>query len=208
MELSIDCKTRPENSKAKALRREGLIPAALYGHKGADSVSLTIDAKDADTIVRKAAINNTLINVNVPDQSWSGKAVLREVHKHPARGFLYHLSFFSVAAQDSMEVTAPLHFVGEAFGVRQENGTLETTLTEIQVKCAPSDIPEFIEVDVSDLKVGDVLHVSDLKLPNGVEPQLELKRTIAAVHPPRKAAESTDASAESAAEPEIIETAE
>ncbi|MEL6221283.1 MAG: 50S ribosomal protein L25/general stress protein Ctc [Cyanobacteria bacterium J06626_14] len=200
MELSIECQTRAKDAKPKALRREGLIPVALYGHKGAESVALTVNAKDAETIVRRASINNTLIQVNVPDQSWSGKAILREVHTHPARGSLYHLSFFSVAAQDSMEVTVPLNFVGDAFGVKQEQGTLETTLTEIQVKCAPSDIPESIEIDVSDMKVGDVLHIGDLKLPNGAEPTLDPKRTIAAIHAPR-----TTQSAES--EPEVVEAA-
>ncbi|MEB3210050.1 MAG: 50S ribosomal protein L25/general stress protein Ctc [Leptolyngbyaceae bacterium] len=208
MKLSIECKTRSENLKARALRREGLIPAVLYGHKGAESVALTIDEKEADTLVRKAAINNTLIDVKIPDQSWSGKAVLREVHTHPAKGFLYHLSFFSVAAQDSMEVTVPLHFVGEAVGVKEEQGTLETTVTEIQMRCAPEDIPEFIEVDVSEMKVGDVLHVSDMKLPEGAEPLLELKRTIAAVHAPRVAPQEEGEAAAVSEEPEVIETAE
>jgi large subunit ribosomal protein L25 len=205
MELSIECKTRPEASKANALRRSGQIPATLYGHKGAESVSLTVDAKDADTMIRKAAVNNTLIRVNVPDQNWSGKAVLREVQTHPAKGYLYHLSFFSIAAQDSLEVTVPLNFVGESFGVKQEQGILETTLTEIPMKCAPGDIPESLDVDISDLKVGDVIHVSDLKLPADAEPLLELKRTIAAVHPPRKP--QTEESSEEA-ETEIIEVVE
>lgn len=205
MELSIECKTRSEASKANALRRSGLIPATLYGHKGAESVSLTVDARDADALIRKAAVNNTLIRVSIPDQPWTGKAVLREVQSHPAKGYLYHLSFFSVAAQDSLEVTVPLNFVGESVGVKQEQGILETTLTEIPMKCAPGDIPESLDVDISDLKVGDVLHVSDLKLPADAEPLLEMKRTIAAVHPPRKP-QAQEAAAEG--EPEVVEVVE
>lgn len=185
MELSIECKTRSPQSKARALRREGLIPAVLYGHKGAESVSLTVDSKDAETLLRKASVNNTLVQVNVPDQSWKGKAIIREVHTHPAKGYLYHLSFFSIAAQDSLEVTVPLHFVGDAVGVTEEKGILDTPFTELQVQCDPESIPEFIEVDVSALKVGDNIHMRDLTLPKGVQSTLDPERTIVSVQAPR-----------------------
>ena len=79
MSLTVECKTRTEGSKPRALRREGLIPAALYGHKGAESISLTIDAKEAQTLLRKAAINNTLVELNIPDLPWNGQAIIREV---------------------------------------------------------------------------------------------------------------------------------
>ncbi len=206
MELSIECKPRPEASKANALRRSGLIPATLYGHKGAESVPLTVNAKDAEMLVRRAALNNTLVQVSIADQSWKGKAVLREVQAHPAKGHLYHLSFFSIGAQDFLEATVPLNFVGEAFGVKKEQGVLETPLTEIQMKCAPGDIPESLDVDISALKVGDVLHVTDIKLPAGAEPLLEPKRTIAAIHPPRKP--QTEESTGKVAETEVITTLE
>ncbi len=186
MELSIECKTRPASSKPNALRREGLIPASLYGHKGAESMLLTVKAKDAELLLRKASINNTLINVSVPDQPWTGKTVLREVHTHPAKGYLYHISFFSVASQEFLEVTVPLHVVGESVGVKLEQGILETPVTEFPVKCAPGNIPEFVEIDISELKVGEVLHVRDLILPNGAEPLLEPDRIIVAIYPPRK----------------------
>lgn len=97
MELSIECKTRPESSKPKALRREGRIPASLYGHKGAESLALTVDQKDMEMLLRKVSINKTQIQINIADQSWSGKAVLKEVQAHPAKGDLYHISFCSVA---------------------------------------------------------------------------------------------------------------
>lgn len=207
MELSIECKTRSPKSKANALRREGLIPAVLYGHKGAESVSLTVDAKDAETLVRKASVNNTLIQVDIPDQSWKGKAIIREVHTHPAKGYLYHLSFFSVANQDTLTVTVPLHFVGDAVGVTDEKGILETPLNELEVQCEPTSIPEFIEVDVSGLKVGDNVHVSDLTLPAGVTTALEGKRTVASIQPPRKPQEATEAADEAAAAEDLVAAA-
>ncbi|MBD1867031.1 50S ribosomal protein L25/general stress protein Ctc [Oculatella sp. FACHB-28] len=181
MELTIECQKRAPGSKAGALRREGRMPAVLYGHQGAESVSLTLDAKDAETLVRKASLNNTLIQVKIPDLPWSGKALLREVQTHPWRRSIYHISFFSIAAQSSVEVTVPINFVGEAVGVRMGGGALDTVLTELQVQCDPEAIPETIEVDVTDFQVGDSIHVNELKLPKGVEAVGEPDRVVVSV---------------------------
>ncbi len=96
MTTTIECKTRPDGIKPNALRREGLIPANLYGHQGAESVSLTVAEKDALLLLRKVSINDTVIDVNIPDLSWQGKAVIREAQIHPWKKELYHLSFFHV----------------------------------------------------------------------------------------------------------------
>ena len=100
MSVSIECKKRPEGSKPKALRREGLIPASLYGHNGAESISLIVNLKDAQILLKKASVNETLVDVNIPDMSWNGKALIREVQAHPWKRNLYHLSFFYVANEN------------------------------------------------------------------------------------------------------------
>jgi large subunit ribosomal protein L25 len=162
------------------LRRSGLIPAVLYGHKGAESVALTLNAKDAETLLKKATINNTLVQVKIPDISWSGKALLREVQTHPWKNALYHVSFFSVAAQESLNVMVQLHFVGEPAGIKQ-GGVLEVVISELQVQCAPENIPESIEIDVSNMQIGDVIRVEELVLPPGVTPLSEPERTVVTV---------------------------
>ena len=167
MELAVECQKRAEGSKPNALRRSGLIPAVLYGHKGSESISLTVKAKTVETLLKKHVVNNALIDLSIPELSWSGKTLLREVQVHPWKGFPYHLSFFSVATQDSLEVEVSLHFVGESVGVKLEAGMLETVLTQIAVKCKPDSIPDAIEVDISNLKVGDALHIHELVLPAG-----------------------------------------
>ncbi len=167
MEIAVECQKRAEGSKPNALRRSGMIPAVLYGHKGSESISLTIKAKTVEQLLKKRVVNNALIDLSIPDISWSGKTLLREVQVHPWKGFPYHLSFFSVATQDSLEVEVSLHFVGEAIGVKLEAGMLETVLTQIAVKCKPDSIPDAIEVDISNLKVGDALHIHELVLPAG-----------------------------------------
>ncbi|MDB9313778.1 50S ribosomal protein L25 [Spirulina sp. CS-785/01] len=92
----IECQKRPEGSKARALRREGLIPANLYGHKGDESLLLTIPKKEAEALVRYSTVNKTVVDVKIPDLSWEGNALIREIQAHPWKGDLYHLSFFAV----------------------------------------------------------------------------------------------------------------
>lgn len=181
MELTVECQKRPTGSKPNALRREGLTPAVLYGHNGAESVELTLNTRNAETLVKKAVLNNTMIQLSVPEISWSGKALLREVQAHPWKRSLYHLSFFSVGSQSSIEVTVPLHFVGESIGVKQNGGTLDVVLNEVSVVCAPSAVPETIEIDVSAMDVGAALHVNELTLPTGVTVVGEGDRVVVSI---------------------------
>jgi large subunit ribosomal protein L25 len=199
MDVTVECQKRPEGSKPRALRRSGLVPAVLYGHKGAESVALTLKAKDAETLLKNATVNNTLVEVKIPDISWSGKALLREVQSHPWKNALYHVSFFSVAAQESLDVAVRLNFVGEAVGVKQDAGVLDPQLTELQVQCAPDNIPESIDVDVSNMQVGDTLRVEELVLPPGVTPLIEPGEAVVTVAAQRAAEEDEVAESETEA---------
>lgn len=191
MEITIEGKKRPEGSKPNALRRQGLIPAVLYGHQGAESINITLDAKTVETLLKKNVVNHALIQLNVPELSWSGKTLLREVQKHPWKGFPYHLSFFSVAQQDSLTVTIPLNFVGEPVGVKMEGGLLDVVLSELQVDCEPGNIPDRIEVDVTDLHQGQALHIRELNLPAGVKATGDAEQVVVSIiYPERDEEES------------------
>jgi large subunit ribosomal protein L25 len=96
--FTVECQKRAENSKPNALRRGGLIPAVLYGHSGTESISLTLNAKAAEFLVRDVVVGRSEIEVNIPELSWTGKAHLQEVQAHPAKGHIYHLSFFAITA--------------------------------------------------------------------------------------------------------------
>jgi len=185
MELSIECQKRDASVNPRALRREGQIPAVLYGHDGDASVSLAVDQRSAERLVRSASVNNTLINVSVPEMSWNGQALLREVQTHPWKEKLYHLSFFSIASQSSVDVVVAVNYVGTAKGVKDEGGTLDIMVSELAIRCAPGAIPESVDIDVSDLAVGENLHISDLKLPAGVEAIAETDKTLVNVAAPR-----------------------
>lgn len=94
MALTIESQKRPEGSKPRALRRSGLIPANLYGHSGAESIHLVVDAKSVERLMKSATVNKTEIDLNIPELEWSGKTVIRELQIHPAKGTPYHVSFF------------------------------------------------------------------------------------------------------------------
>ncbi len=185
MAITVECQKRPEGSKPRALRRSGEIPANLYGHKGTESISLTINAKTVERLLKKASVNNTLIDLNVPDVPWRGKALLRELQTHPAKGTPYHLSFFAVAGHGDTTVEVRLRFVGNAVGVKQDGGVLDTVFTELQVSCAPENIPDVIEIDVSNMQIGDSLHISEIVFPEGVTALAEPERLVVSVLPPQ-----------------------
>ncbi|MDJ0903032.1 MAG: 50S ribosomal protein L25/general stress protein Ctc [Xenococcus sp. MO_188.B8] len=189
MSLTVECKTRTEGSKPRALRREGLIPAALYGHSGAESVSLTMNAKDAQILLKKAAINNTLVDLNIPDLPWNGKAIIREVQAHPWKKTLYHLSFFSVAGDKKLNLVVPIKLKGEAKGIKQ-GGVIEQIFTELQISCSADNIPEDIEIDISNFGIGANLAIGDVVLPEGVTVLDDPEQTLFSIVAPAKISEA------------------
>jgi large subunit ribosomal protein L25 len=185
--MTLECKTRPEGSKPKALRREGLIPAALYGHKGAESVSLTVPAKDAVMLLRDAAVNNTLVDLNIADLNWSGKALIREVQAHPWKRTLYHLSFFSVPEGQTVNLVVPIEITGESAGIKQ-GGILEQNLTELNINCTAKNIPQSIEINIANFDIGTNLNVGDVILPEGVTALDDGEQTVFSIVAPAKMA--------------------
>lgn len=168
MPLTIECQTRSEKTNPRAIRRSGRVPATIYGHKGAESTSVTLDTKEVTNLLRQAVINNTLIDLKVTDGDFSGITILRDVQYHPYKPDIYHISFFSIANQSKIEVSIPVNFVGVPVGVKVGGGSTEVLMNEVQVSCPPTAIPESFEIDISGLDVGQGLHVSDIPLPQGV----------------------------------------
>ncbi|CAN5617555.1 50S ribosomal protein L25/general stress protein Ctc [soil metagenome] len=185
MELTIDCTQRAADEKPKKLRREGTLPAVLYGHDGSNSIALKLSNYQAEALLRQATVNKSLITVNVTDIPWSGKVILREVQTHPWKNKLHHLSFFSIASQSEIEVSMPINFVGDAIGVTDQGGTLDTVITEIQLKCPPDAIPQSLDVDVSEMNIGDALHVGEITLPKGSSVAADPAQLVVSVLAPR-----------------------
>jgi large subunit ribosomal protein L25 len=185
MEITLECKSRPEGSKSRALRREGFIPANLYGHKGAESMSLVLGSKDAINLLKKASINNTLVDLNVADLNWQGKVLIREVQTHPWKRDLHHISFFCPSGNKEVEVVVPLKIVGKSIGVSQ-GGILEQSATQVKVRCLPDRIPEVLEMDISNVDIGQNFRVADLVLAEGLTVLDDPNKNLIGISAPRK----------------------
>jgi large subunit ribosomal protein L25 len=166
--LAVEVRTDTGKGVARKLRAVGRIPAVLYGHGNA-SVSLSIQAKDLDTLLKTSHAGlNTLIDLE-GDSAVAGKVVLiKELQRHSVAGTLSHADFFEIDATAKIHVSVPIKLEGTPEGVKL-GGVLEHMMREIDLLCLPNAIPDSLEVDVSGMNQNESLHVSDLTLPEGVE---------------------------------------
>jgi large subunit ribosomal protein L25 len=166
--LAVEVRSDTGKGVARKLRAVGRIPAVLYGHGNA-SVSLSIQAKDLDTLLKTSHAGlNTLIDLE-GDSAVEGKVVLiKELQRHSVAGTLSHADFFEIDATAKIHVSVPIKLEGTPEGVKL-GGVLEHMMREIDLLCLPNAIPDSLEVDVSGMNQNESLHVSDLTLPEGVE---------------------------------------
>ncbi len=184
-EIVLKAKIREGTGKGEVrkLRGEGLIPAVVYGHKN-DPINLTVDGKDFDDLKRSVSVESTIINLQVEGGPGKPiKALVREVQRHPYRDRILHLDFYQISMKEAVTVEVPISLLGTPVGVRTEGGILQHQTRELQISCLPGDIPEKIEVDVSELSIHDGIHIGDLDL-KGVDVLSDPEGLIAAVLPP------------------------
>ncbi|WP_237045463.1 50S ribosomal protein L25/general stress protein Ctc [Aquipseudomonas alcaligenes] len=167
--LNADVRSDLGKGASRRLRRnESLVPAVIYGgEKPAQSISLL--AKDLAKLLENEAAFSHVLTLNVAGANES--VVIKALQRHPAKGFVLHADFVRVVAGQKLSAHVPLHFINEAtsVGVKQQGGEVSHTITEVEVSCQPQDLPEFIEVDLAKVEVGQIVHLSDIKLPKGVE---------------------------------------
>lgn len=185
MSITLECKTRAKGVNPRALRREGLIPANLYGHKGAESISLVLSQKQASTLLKNASVNNTLVDLTIPELNWNGKVLIREVQTHPWKRHLHHISFFCPSGNKNVIVVVPLKIVGHSVGI-SKGGIMEQMVTEVKVRCLPDKIPQFLEMNISHVDIGKSFAVGDLVLPEGVTVLDDPHKNIISIVAPRK----------------------
>lgn len=161
VELQAAPRTRARKSEVKASRRDGTVPAVMYG-SGKPATLLAIDEKMLRTMIQESQGTTLLLDVLVDGRS-QGKAVIRDVQRHPVSRSLLHCDLLEVNLDREYTVTIPIHFEGDPIGVRTFGGILQETIREIEIKCRPMDIPESYTVDVTNLSLGESLHVSDIE---------------------------------------------
>jgi large subunit ribosomal protein L25 len=207
--VSLSANTREASGKggARQLRMNGQIPAVIYGH-AREAQSLTLNARDLDKMLEHIQAESTVIEVSVGGKT--SKTLIREIQRHPFKRQILHVDFQELVAGEKVVVSIPITLSGVAEGVRLGGGVLDQTLRELEIEVDPSNIPDHIEYDVTNMVIGDSVHVSDLKVPEGVEVQDDPETSVAVLAAPRAVIEETavapEAAAEGAvaAEPEVI----
>ena len=153
---------------SRRLRRAGQIPGIIYGGAG-EAQPVSMDHNELFHLLRKEAFHASVLSIEVDGAKQN--AVLRDVQWHPFKQQVLHLDFQRIAAGEKMHLKVPLHFVGAdaAPAVKLGGCMISHTINELDVQCLPKDLPEFIEVDLSTMDAGQSVHVSQIKLPAGVE---------------------------------------
>lgn len=179
--LAVEERTGRGKGAARKLRAEGRIPANIYGH-GVDSVAIATDAHEFEALTSRISVENTLVELQMGGKS--RPVIIREIQRHPYKSQVLHVDFFAIRADEKIKVSVPVRVTGTAAGVKNSGGVLQQALHEVEIDVLPNEIPEAFEIDVSELEIGDSLHISDLDT-MGFETAEASERTIVTVQPPR-----------------------
>ena len=169
--FTINAKSREDTGKgaSRRLRRlTGEVPAIIYGGKK-DAEKISILHKDITKALENDAVYSSIISLSI-----DGKAedtIIKDIQRHPAKQIILHMDFLRVSKTTKLQTRVPLNFINEdiCVGVKLGGGLIAHTMTDIEVSCLPRDLPEAIDVDMAEVDVGQIVHLSDLTLPNGVE---------------------------------------
>src|ERR1039457_4234629 len=191
---------------AKALRSGGRIPAVVYGRQAAPQ-NLEVNAKEMEDLIHHSVSENLLVDLQVKDDARPKRlALVQEVQHHPLTGKVLHVDLHEVAEDEKVTIMVPVETVGEAEGVKTDGGVLEHVLFKIKVRALPKDLPEIITVDVSHLKIGQAIHLGDIKAPENTEILGDKHISVISVAAPRtEEEEAADLAAAAEAVPGEVE---
>ena len=189
--VALTAQWRKETGKgaARTLRRQALIPGIFYGPE-VDPVPLSLNYGDLEKLIRTGAGENVIIDLAIEtgESTLSHRAMLKEIQLDPVKQTIMHVDLYEISLDKKIEVEVPIILTGTAKGV-SDGGILQQVSRTVEISCLPDNIPDAFELEVTTLDIGDSLHVSDLKIPEGIEVLEEEELTIATVVPPTKAEE-------------------
>ena len=212
-EFDLVAELREDQGKgaSRRLRREGKVPAIIYG-AGRPPRKLAFDHNKVLHELDQESFYSSILNIKVGSKSQA--AVVKDIQRHPSKRQILHMDFQRVVADEKIRMNVPIHFINEeiAVGVKQGGGSVSHLMNDVEVSCLPKDLPEYFEVDIAGLELNEMLHLSDLKLPEGVEiPELaqgpEHDHAIVSIHVIKVRPEAEEAE-EEAAEGEEAEAKE
>ncbi|HLC27711.1 MAG TPA: 50S ribosomal protein L25/general stress protein Ctc [bacterium] len=167
LEISAQVRTQVGRGDSRRLRRAGAVPAVVYGRR--DGLRVSLHLKKLRELLSTAGRTNAIFQLNLDGEEYSErKVIVKEIQHHPVSGDMLHLDLYEVSMEKEIVVSVPLRFMGEPVGVKMSGGILGHLLREVEVECLPGRIPEFISLEVSQLEIGDALHVRDLPVQEGI----------------------------------------
>lgn len=168
IEIKANLRDTKGTGASRRLRKNGSIPGILYGNKK-DAVSITLDKKDLSLKFKKEAFHASILSLDLDGKKES--VLLRDYQLEPVKSTLLHVDFQRINENEKIHVKVPFHFINEdiAKGVKLDGGVITHIITEVDIACLPKDLPQFIEVDLTDLGLGHSIHLSEIKLPEGIE---------------------------------------
>ena len=166
-DLIADYREDMGKGASRRLRREGKVPAIIYG-AGRPPRSLSFDHNKVIKQLESESFYSSVLNIKVGDKSQA--AILKDLQRHPSKRLVMHMDFQRIVEDEEIRMNVPLHVVGEdtAPGIKMQGGSLSRLMTDVEVTCLPRHLPEYLEVDVSELELDEMLNLSDIKLPKGV----------------------------------------
>jgi large subunit ribosomal protein L25 len=208
-DFTIHAKGREDTGKgaSRRLRRlAGEVPAIVYGGKKAPA-QISLSQKDITKALENEAFYSHIISLEVDGKSED--VIIKDLQRHPAKAHVMHMDFFRVSKTTKLQTRAPLHFINEeeCVGVKLGGGLIAHSMTDLEISCLPKDLPEYIEVDMAEVELGATVHISDIKLPKGVE-SVALSHgedhdlPVAAVNKPKAVEEISDEAPETPDAPE------
>lgn len=153
---------------SRRLRKEGKVPAILYG-AGREPRAISLQHNKLIRALEDESFYSSVLNIMVGDKSQ--EAILKDLQRHPAKAQILHVDLQRIVAGEAIRMQVPLHFLGEdvAPGVKTQGGVVSKLINEVEIVCLPKDLPEYLEVDISEMEIDNILHLSNVPLPKGVE---------------------------------------
>ena len=184
IELQATVRKSVGNGPARVLRRAGQIPAVLYGRK-IEPVLLSVNTKDLEQVLKTGGFGQLILNLVIQNgKKVTKSAMIKELQTHPVSGNLIHIDFYEVDMKRQIKVMVPVFTTGKSVGI-EEGGLLNIVRRELEVYCLPGDIPEAVEIDISELGIGDSIHLEDLPLGENVEVATDVNYTVVTVLSPK-----------------------
>lgn len=203
VKLKVEKRDAVGRSAARKLKAQGRVPAVVYGGKDKPQ-PLQVATRDISNMLKHASGENILVELEIDGEKANRMAMVQEIQHSPLGGDVLHVDFHAVSMDEKIHAEVPLEGFGTPNGVKNFGGLLEQALRTLEVECLPGDLPDKITVDVSNLNIGDTIHVRDIQMPKGVTPKVNVDLTAFSVIEPAVEEEPAPVAAEAAAGPEVI----